>query len=144
MSIWFKPVDIDHLNAVSTDCANGQLGIEVLHARDDALEGRMPIDIRTRQPMGRLHGGASALFAETLASMAGGEVIDAERYFCVGLEINANHVRGATAGYVYGRATPLHIGRSHHVWNVTIEDENNRLVCVSRVTLAVLDKAGRT
>jgi 1,4-dihydroxy-2-naphthoyl-CoA hydrolase len=97
----------------------------------------MPVDARTRQPMGLLHGGASVVLAETLGSMAGFLMLP-EGKTCVGLEINANHIRSVREGYVFGKATPLHIGKNTHVWDIKIHDEHHRLVCVSRLTLAVI------
>jgi 1,4-dihydroxy-2-naphthoyl-CoA hydrolase len=140
MSIWFQPVDVAVLNEKGRTCANGNLGIEILEATEAGLSGRMPVDSRTRQPAGVLHGGASVLFAETLASWAGAMAVDPAKFHCVGIEINANHVRAAASGFVYGQARPAHLGRTLHVWEVSIKDETERLVCTSRVTLAVLDK----
>jgi 1,4-dihydroxy-2-naphthoyl-CoA hydrolase len=116
----------------------GALGIEYVDAGDDWIVGRMPVDGRTRQPFGLLHGGASVAFAETLASW-GGVFCAPEGKTCVGMEINANHVRPAFSGWVYGRATPESLGRSTQVWTVRITNEADKLVCISRVTLAVVD-----
>ena len=118
------------------------LGIELLEAGDDWLKGRMPVDERTRQPFGLLHGGASVALAETLASMAGTCAVDADKV-CVGQEINANHVRPVQEGWVYGLATPEALGRTSHVWSIRISDEAARLVCISRMTLAVVPAAAR-
>jgi 1,4-dihydroxy-2-naphthoyl-CoA hydrolase len=98
----------------------------------------MPVDHRTRQPAGVLHGGVSVVLAETLASWAAAFVVDPAKFHCVGQEINANHVRAVESGWVYGVARPIHLGRSSHVWDIRIHDEMDRLVCVSRVTMAVL------
>ncbi|MEE2984384.1 MAG: hotdog fold thioesterase [Pseudomonadota bacterium] len=117
----------------------GHLGVEFLEAGDNWLTARMPVDDRTRQPAGILHGGASLVLAETLASTAAFFSIDANSKMCVGLEINANHVRSVREGYVYGRATPLHRGRSTQVWEIRVTDEQDRLVCMSRCTIAILD-----
>src|SRR5882757_207708 len=100
----------------------------------------MPVDDRTRQPYGLLHGGASATLAETLGSVASAYVIDMKQYYCVGLEINANHIRPAREGFVYGTAIPLHLGRTTHVWDIRIYDAQEKLVCVSRLTVAILKK----
>ena len=115
------------------------LGIELTDAGPDWLKGRMPVDARTRQPFGRLHGGASVALAETLASVASVFVVDRSQKTIVGLEINANHLRGASDGFVTGTARPLHIGRTTMVWEVRIEDEAGRAVCISRCTIAVID-----
>ena len=104
------------------------------------LKARMPVDNRTRQPYGLLHGGASVALAETLGSVASAFVIDRDRYYCVGLEINANHLRPVKEGYVYGTATPLHLGKTTHVWDIRIHDEREKLVCVSRLTVAILQQ----
>ena len=114
-----------------------QLGIEFLEAGDDWLKGRMPVDHRTHQPFGVLHGGASVALAETLASWAGTCAVGAES-ICVGMEINANHVRPVSSGWVYGVARPEAMGRTTQVWSIRITDEQDRLVCISRMTLAVV------
>lgn len=143
MSIWHSSFPIDRANERGATCANGHLGIEMLEAGDDYLKGRMPVDARTRQPAGVLHGGVSVVLAETLASWASAYVVNPDEYHCVGQEINANHLRAVNEGWVYGVARPLHLGRSSHVWDVRISDEAGRLVCVSRVTMAVLKTPGR-
>lgn len=140
MSIWFEPISLEDLNRHNTRCANAHVGIELTEVGDDYLRGRMPVDHRTRQPAGVLHGGMSLMFAETLASWAAAHVVDPSKYHCVGQEINANHIRAVADGWVYGEARPLHIGRSSHVWEVRITDERGKLVCVSRMTAAVLSR----
>ena len=116
------------------------LGIELVALTDDYLEGRMPVDGRTHQPMGLLHGGASVAFAETLGSIAAALRVDRTKQACVGLEINANHLKGVRDGWVLGRATPVHIGRSTQVWEIRIShEETGVLVCISRITMAVID-----
>ena len=118
------------------------LGIEITAVADDYLEGRMPVDGRTHQPMGLLHGGASVALAETLGSIAATlHLSDPTTQTCVGLEINANHLKGVRDGWVRGRATPLHIGRRTQVWEIRItHEESGALVCVSRLTMAVIDR----
>ena len=119
------------------------LGIEITSVADDALEGRMPVDGRTHQPMGLLHGGASVALAETLGSVAASLRIDRTKQACVGLEINANHIKGVRDGWVRGRATPVHVGRSTQVWEIRItHEETGALVCLSRITMAVIDLPG--
>lgn len=140
MAIWHRPIPIDAANERAHQYAAGALGIEMLEAGDDYLRARMPVDERTKQPAGLLHGGASVLLAETLASWAAQFVVDAATHSCVGLEINANHVRAVTQGWVYGTARPLHLGRATQVWETRITDEQDRLVCISRMTIAVLDR----
>ncbi|NML64949.1 hotdog fold thioesterase [Hymenobacter sp. RP-2-7] len=117
------------------------LGIELTALTDEYLEGRMPVDGRTHQPMGLLHGGASVALAETLGSIgAATRLPDRTRQACVGLEINANHLRGVQSGFVVGRARPLHVGRSTQVWEIRITEEGtDKLVCISRITMAVID-----
>ncbi|MFP7723330.1 hotdog fold thioesterase [Lysobacter sp. A3-1-A15] len=125
------------LNALSADTAIATLGIVFTELGPDYLRGTMPVDARTHQPYGLLHGGASVLLAETLGSSAGNLSVP-EGKLCVGIEINANHVRAARHGTVTGTARPLHVGASTQVWEIRIEDERGRLVCVSRLTLAVV------
>ena len=125
------------LNALSRDTAMEPLGIVFTELGPDFLRGTMPVDARTRQPYGLLHGGASVLLAETLGSSAGG-LCAPEGKGVVGIEINANHLRGVREGVVTGTARPLHIGGSTQVWDIRIEDEAGRLVCISRLTLAVI------
>lgn len=142
-AIWFKKPDPAALNESGRQTANAHAGIEVTEAGPDFLKGRMMVDERTRQPAGVLHGGMSVVLAETLASWAAAHVVDGARFHCVGQEINANHVRAVDAGWVYGVARPLHLGRKSHVWEIRICDEEDRLVCVSRMTVAVLAFASR-
>ncbi len=133
-----NPVDIDALNARARGSLVEHLGIAVTEAGDDWLRGTMPVDARTRQPYGLLHGGASVALAETLGSMAGGLCVDTTREAVVGLEINANHLRAVREGTVTGTARALHVGRSTHVWEIRIENEAGKPVCISRITLAVV------
>jgi uncharacterized protein (TIGR00369 family) len=116
------------------------LGIELTALTDSYLEGRMPVDGRTHQPMGLLHGGASVALAETLGSIGAASRVDTTKQACVGLEINANHIKGVRDGWVVGRATALHVGRSTQVWEIRItHEETGALVCISRITMAVID-----
>jgi len=116
------------------------LGMRVIEVGDDFIRGTMPVDYRTKQPFGLLHGGASVALAETLGSLAGTMCIDATKEMAVGLDINANHVRAATSGIVTGTARPLHVGRNTQVWEIRIENEDGKLVCISRLTLAVVPR----
>ena len=116
------------------------LGIELTEYGEGYLCGKMPVDHRTHQPMGLLHGGASVALAETLASIGAALSVDLSKKACVGLEINANHIRSVREGWVYGKATALHAGRSTQVWEVKITSEAGELVCLSRMTVAVIDK----
>jgi 1,4-dihydroxy-2-naphthoyl-CoA hydrolase len=143
MAIWFEGFPLEQAQGLGRDTLIAHLGIELLEAGDDFLRARMPVDPRTHQPAGALHGGASVALAETLASWAATYCVDRSRNDCVGLEINANHVRPVRAGYVYGVARPIHLGRSTHIWEIRITTEDGRLVCISRITLAVLDAPDR-
>lgn len=141
MTIFTRKLTPDDLNALSPNTMAGHLGIEVTAIGDDYLEARMPVDHRTHQPLGLLHGGASVALAETLGSMAASCCIDTTTHFVVGLEINANHLRSVRDGYVVGKTTPVHIGKKTHVWEIRITDGNSgQLVCISRITIAVLEK----
>jgi 1,4-dihydroxy-2-naphthoyl-CoA hydrolase len=104
------------------------------------LKAKMPVDNRTWQPYGLLHGGASCVLAETLGSMASHLIIDPANFYCVGIEINANHIRSAREGFVYGTCSPLHIGSSTHVWDIRITNEEGKLICISRLTVAIMKK----
>ncbi len=139
-SIWHSTFPLELVNQKGKECGNGHLGIEILKAGADYLRGRMPVDHRTKQPAGVLHGGISVALAETLASWAAAFVVDQSLFHCVGQEINANHIRAVSTGWVYGEARPHHLGKSSHVWEVKITTEDGKLVCVSRVTMAVLSK----
>ncbi|HQT91014.1 MAG TPA: hotdog fold thioesterase [Candidatus Kryptobacter bacterium] len=136
----FRKASLLDLGKLSENTMSEQIGMEFTEIGEDYLKGRMPVDRRTVQPYGILHGGASAALAETLGSMAGALVLDPEKEYCVGMEINANHVRSVRSGYVYGKATPIHIGRKTHIWEIRIEDESGKLVCISRLTLAIISK----
>jgi len=136
-----RSLTLEALNALSRGTAMEPLGIVFTELGADYLRGTMPVDARTRQPYGLLHGGASVLLAETLGSTAGGLCVE-EGQGVVGIEINANHLAGVREGLVTGTARPLHVGRSTQVWEIRIEDERGRLACVSRLTLAVIALPG--
>lgn len=141
MSIWKDPsIKIEQLQAFGHQTMGGHIGIEFTEIGENYLKARMPVDHRTRQPYGLLHGGASVALAETLGSVASALTIDQTRSICVGLEINANHIRGVKEGWVYGTAVALHLGQTTHVWEIRIIDQQEKLVCVSRLTVAILDK----
>jgi 1,4-dihydroxy-2-naphthoyl-CoA hydrolase len=143
MSIWFGEIDLVAAMERSNPTLIRTLGIELERFDDEALYGRMPVDERTRQPGGVLHGGASVAFAETLASWGSSFTVDPDRFYCVGMEINANHVRPVADGWVHGEARPLSRGRTTQVWEVRISNDDDKLVCVSRCTLAVLETPSR-
>ena len=139
MPIWFEPgLTPAQLQPLSDNTMGQHLGIEFTEVGEDFLKGRMPVDRRTRQPYGLLHGGASVALAETLGSVASAFVVDRRQYNAVGLEINANHLRGVREGFVAGIARPLHLGKTTHVWDIRIYDEKEKLVCVSRLTVAII------
>jgi len=139
--IWFKKdLQLKDITSLGENTMSEYLGFEFTGLGPDFLKGRLPVDHRTRQPYGLLHGGASCVLAETLGSVASALVINQEQYTVVGLEINANHIRGVREGFVTGLATPLHLGKTTHVWDIKIYDEREKLVCVCRLTVAVLEK----
>jgi len=140
MQIWTRPFTVEALNGRSTDTLVAHIGIEYIDIGDDFIKARMPVDNRTVQPARILHGGASVVLAETLGSVAAYHCIDPARKMAVGLEINANHVRSVREGHVTGTVTPLHIGKSTQIWQIHIRDDQERLVCISRITMAVLDQ----
>jgi len=140
MSIWHQPYTVEEV-AFKRDCLPNYIGIEFTEIGDDFLRARMPVDARTIQPFGILHGGASVVLAETLGSTAAALAVDRTKYRVVGQEINANHVRAASKGFVIGTARPVHIGKRSHVWEIKITDEQERLVCISRITMFVLEIA---
>ncbi|MBD2752895.1 hotdog fold thioesterase [Spirosoma validum] len=131
--------DLTTLPFIHLDSISKHLGIEFIEAGEGYLIARMPVDKRTHQPFGILHGGASVVLAETLGSVASWMLLDnPDTQRAVGLEINANHIRSVRSGWVYGRCTPIHVGRTTHVWDIRITDEQEKLVCVSRLTIAVI------
>src|SRR5687768_14282419 len=133
-----QDITLEQLNSLSKNTLAEALGIEFTEVGENFIGGRMPVDQRTHQPMGLLHGGASVALAETLASVGAMLQVDAARQACVGLEINANHIKSVRRGFVLGRATAVHIGRKTQVWEIRITTEGGELVCISRLTLAVL------
>ncbi|MDO6499218.1 hotdog fold thioesterase [Photobacterium sanguinicancri] len=139
MAIWHKTIDIDALNESSKNTLVEHLGIRYTEFDDNSLSATMPVDARTHQPFGMLHGGASVVLAETLGSVAANMCVD-EGLYCVGLDINANHIRPMRSGIVTGTTTPLHTGMTTQVWQIELKDERGRLICTSRITMAVLGK----
>jgi 1,4-dihydroxy-2-naphthoyl-CoA hydrolase len=140
MSIWFRQFTLDEVRKFQHDTMGEHLGVEIVDIGADYLEAKMPVDHRTMQPDRILHGGASVALAETLGSVGGTMCIDRARFQIVGQEINANHLRPATGGHVTGRARPIHLGRRSQVWNIDITDDRKRLICVSRLTIAILER----
>ena len=138
-AIWHRRPTLAELNSVKNTMVD-HLGIEVIELGDDFIKARMPVDHRTHQPMGLLHGGASVALAETLGSTGAMFCVDLAKFNVVGLEINANHIRGVRDGWVIGTARPLHRGRTTQLWEIRITDAADKLVCISRLTMAVLEK----
>lgn len=140
MSIWRSLLPLETLNAGGAGTLMGPLGIEFTEIGEDFIRGTMPVDARTHQPFGLLHGGASVALAETLGSMGANMCVDSSRYLCVGQEINANHLKSVRSGRVTGTARPLHVGKRSQVWSIDIVDDSGALVCVSRLTVAVIPR----
>lgn len=139
--IWFKKdLQLEHIHRMRNSNMAEHIGLEFTELGADYIKARIPVDHRTNQPYGILHGGASCVLAETLGSIGSAMVIDTEKFICVGLEINANHIRSVAEGFVIGIATPIHLGRSTHVWDIKIHDDQQKLVCISRLTVAILPK----
>lgn len=139
-SIWFKARSLEELNALNEGTLAAQLGMEMTEIGRDFVSGRMPVDHRTAQPYGLLHGGASIALAETLGSLAAAMTVDSASTLVVGQEINANHIRAVREGHVTGTARPVHLGGRSQVWSIEVVDPAGRLVCISRLTLVVLDR----
>lgn len=135
-----QTISLELLNKNSANSMGAYLGIEVTEVGKDYICGKMPVDNRTKQPFGLLHGGASVVLAESLGSLGANLAVDMNESYCVGLEINANHVRSVRDGYVFGKATILHAGKNTQIWDIRITDKDDKLVCVSRLTMAVLKK----
>ncbi|RXK85573.1 hotdog fold thioesterase [Filimonas effusa] len=141
MAIWFKEeLSLDDFTALGRNTLAEVLGMRFSEIGPDYLKLTMPVNDRTRQPYGLLHGGASAALAETAGSVASAMVIDLGKFSCVGLEINANHIRGVRDGIVTATCQPLHLGKQTHVWDIKIHDEQQRLVCISRLTVSILPR----
>ncbi|MBD0278712.1 MAG: hotdog fold thioesterase [Flavisolibacter sp.] len=140
MSIWYKAYTLEEVQQRGKGTMVEHIGINITEVGDDFLRGTMPVDHRTIQPLGLLHGGASMVLAETLGSIAANLIVDPEKKYCVGLDINGNHIRSAKDGLVTGTAMPVHLGASTQVWSITIKNGKGQLICISRLTMAVLDK----
>lgn len=139
-SIFGPAVTTQILNAVNPDTLMSQLGIEVIEVGPNFIRARMPVDERTHQPFGLLHGGASAALAETLGSMASASLLDLQTHIPMGLTITAHHLRSVMRGFVYGTVTPVHVGRRTHVWDIHIVDDADHAVCVSRLTVLIVER----
>ena len=140
MPIFKADVTLEMLNKMSSNTMLQHIGIQFTKVGDGTIEARMPVDHRTHQPFGILHGGASVALAETLGSIAAMCCLDSSTQYCVGLDINANHIKSVRDGYVVGVVKPIHVGKKTHVWEIKITTEKEELVCISRITMAILDK----
>lgn len=138
--IWKTEVTIEKLNERNSNTMSDFLGIEIIEIGDDFLKAKMPVTERTKQPLGIMHGGASCVLAETVGSVAANCCVDPDQFYCVGLDLNTNHIRSVSKNNVYAHCKPFHIGRSTQVWSIEIFDEDKKLVSVSRLTMAVLAK----
>ncbi len=144
MSIWFnKKLQLSDITGLGKGNMGEHLGIEFIEIGEDNITAKMPVDHRTKQPYGLLHGGASVALAETLGSVASHLIIDHRQFLAVGLEINANHIRSAREGFVTGICKPLHMGSSTHVWEIRITEDAGRLICISRITVAIITRKDR-
>lgn len=138
--MWTQSVTCEFFNERGKNTLCDHLAIEFIEIGDDFLTAKMPVDDRTRQPLGILHGGASCVLAETVGSMAAQLCVNFDTHYCVGLDINTNHIRSIKSGYVYGTARPYHLGRSTQVWSIEIVDDAQQLISVTRLTMAVLTR----
>ncbi len=138
MKIWHTDLTLEALSSRGQNTMIEYLGIEFVEIGDDFLTARMPVDHRTKQPEGIMHGGASCVLAESIGSTAANCVVDSKQFYCVGLDINTNHVRSIREGFVFAKAKPFHIGRTTQVWGIEIQNEAQKLVSVNRLTMAVL------
>jgi len=135
-----KGIRLEAINQMCQNTLVEHLGIEVIELGEDYIVAKMPVDHRTHQPMGLLHGGASVVLAETIGSIAASLTINQKLQHCVGLEVNANHVKGVRNGFVFGRTKAIHMGKSTQIWEITITNDQDELVCISRLTMAIIDK----
>ncbi len=140
MAIWFKNTSLEDLNNRGKNTMVEFLNIQFTEVGDDFLIATMPVSTRIKQPMGIVHGGANVVLAETIASTAANAVVDSTRFYCVGLEINANHIRSVKDGIITGKASPIHLGRTTQIWQINIFNEDQKMTCISRMTASVISK----
>ncbi len=140
MSIWYKNISLEELTSRNKNTMSDFLGIAFIEIGDDYIIAKMPVDDRTKQPVGIMHGGASCVLAETVGSIAANCCVDLTKYYCVGLDINTNHIRSIREGFVYATAKPYHLGRSTHVWGINIVNDKDQMISVNRLTMTVLTK----
>ena len=141
-SIWFSTPNLEKMNAMCKNTACEALGIEITEEGPDYIRGTMPADTRTFQPFGLVHGGANVVLAETLGSIGANLLVDNSKFYCIGQEVNANHLRGVRGGKVTGTAKLWHAGKSSQVWNIELHDDSGKLSCISRLTMAVVPVPG--
>lgn len=139
-TLWFREYALEEITYLRNECIHNALGIEITALGKDFISGKMPIDSRTKQPVGILHGGASVVLAESLGSIASNLVLDPKKNYAVGQAINAQHIRPGISGFVHGKATAIHLGSKTHIWNIDILNDEQKLVCTCRLTMAVLPK----
>ena len=144
MSIWYRPITTELLNERSRNTLADYLNIVFTAIDDDSMTATMPVTERAHQPIGILHGGANVVLAETVASTAANVVVDQDHYYCVGLEINANHLRSVRDGLVTAVTRPIHLGRTTQVWSIEISNEHGQLTCISRMTAYVIQRSGQS
>lgn len=140
MSIWFKQISVTELNQRGLNTMSEHLGILFTEVGENFLTATMPVNHKTKQPIGILHGGANVVLAETIASTAANAVVDIEHFYCVGLEINANHIRSVREGLVIATTTPIHLGRTTQIWDIRISNEEGKPTCISRMTASVISR----
>ena len=140
MAMWFIKPSLEEMQKRGENTMFSFLGIKITEVGDDYLKGTMPVDHRTKQPLGLLHGGANCVLAEPIGSMAANYCVDPSKYFAVGLDINANHLRPVKDGLVTAIAKPLHMGKTTQVWEIKIENEEGKLACISRLTIAIVER----
>jgi 1,4-dihydroxy-2-naphthoyl-CoA hydrolase len=138
--IWKQEITLELINTRGKNTMVEHLGIEFIERGDNFMIAKMPVDHKTKQPLGIMHGAASCVLAETVGSTAANYAVDLNHFYCVGLDINTNHIKSITQGYVFGKAVPYHLGKSTHVWGIEIRDEKNQLISVNRLTMAVLQR----
>lgn len=137
----FPPeIKVQQLNEFNKGCLVEQVGIEFTEVGEDYLVAKMPVDERTKQPLGLLHGGASVVLAETLGSIAASLLLNPSTHYAVGLEINANHIKSAKSGFVTGKCKAIHVGKGTHIWQIEIKNSEDQLICISRITMAILER----
>lgn len=140
MSIWYRPITIEEITERSKNTLSDYMGIQFTEITDNSISAIMPVSNNLKQPVGILHGGANVVLAETIASTAANYAVDLDNYYCVGLEINANHIRSVKEGNVFAITTPIHIGKTTHVWSIKLSNDKGQITCISRMTACVIKR----